>query len=1183
MEAHPKIDFETLLGPLGSVAHNIRMQRFEELLSRWNDSQNRSNAVLDLSICRSDYQELSTEERAAWVTFIQKSTVWAPRTSSEGLHKLIEIHSDEGLIDKLTAGQVILIHNSRAAVQSRKCAPDTSHIFGGYQFEIGADLTDLRIDIALLERVCRKYNAALRLHNGYVVISELRRYNFHDDLIVLLAQLLLSESNSEVFGLWKKAYALNIHEMFIASLPIRFRIELSEIFSQLLQSAIHELDWRVDLELENFSDGKASEQGYELNSCNSEKKFESCLRISKIFQRSQQDVGLHYYECIVRSLVRTGNAIVIANTLARLPPGRTLFAGISEIMRNQPMLFRMMCCHPDWSSEGIVGILALEPSANQRKDTIPEWHLTQFFMRSAIASDLNKIESLEVAIRLALYDERNDSLVKSTYQLKHLPAAYRMGIWKEQLNSTSVAASLVKSLTKILSEDDCLEIYAIKFSLRILTILNEINKPAGEQLAGVALNAYLKFLKTNEVNNSIATMLECEPQLFIDLMNSFSENSSQRNSFLYPLDSLDYEQKKISLLSIVCHARILVALSRKLPDANQQAPVLDSTIKIVVQMLKNQAGDYDSDSIVQSLASDNADGEPWLVSLGRQLACATDNGKQLVRKLQRNLPPLLLTYILWGAGEYFNQSLVQEVDDAIENMDISSLNIGSIRLLYKALYYAGRYSATIKVAQEVIKFIDTTTEIPRVEVSPDFHVTIHHQVVAPGELRRMQPFREWVNDAELAIAASLLQIGRYNEVMDRTFILADGSTQCQFENIRAIAYLYLNQPEESLKLLSSILEKQPKNDMALSNVISVYLVQCRYDLAIQACATARSKLGIDMPDIIRKNEIIAHWKNGDIRAVDTSFRNLPESLNNDIELTAIRIDLILNTSPASAEIRSYVEAIRSKDPGLAAEIDRRLAPLSDREIGFAVYGVKERRFLRFSDKCREQEICPEDRLNRSLQIACHCLAESPGLTANLSEDQLTQLLMWKLGSIFEPKFRVRCGVRRDVGHGPKQGGQADFSIEDQDDHGRSLVLGEAKLWGGPKYSVHKGMRQAFGVNNTGSSLFAALVIYDKSGDFEKHAEAIRKEIESFKIDDNGEVLYQITGQLEDLTDSSVGHAVKCFRSYHRIRTDSDRTIQLHCFLVNLSTKESKIVRALKLNATNHMLEAESERSALTKA
>lgn len=1175
METIRDPNFAELLQSLLKMEPHQRPHRFEELLSLWMYPGQLGNAGSTFSQYRSDSPVLSAEERKAWTCFIQNGEAWEPRTNLSGIKRILQLQADSASLEQLIDQKKVLVIGTRVACRHAHAATE-SVFHTGYKFELGADIELAKIDICALEGACRKNNATLRWHNSYAIVSELRRYDFEDDTVILLSQLLSSESDRSILALWKKAKALGVHESFIALLPPRHKKALADTLSEILMSAMSELGWEIDLTLDLFSEGASAADMPELEPSNAASRFECHLHVWHGLEQFRKEIGSHYYESVVKSLVLTGSSGLVANTLAALPLGRCLYAGIAQIQLYRPSWLASMCRHPSWQAEGIAGMLKLSPASfKDRKIIINEWHSAQFLMRNAVLENNVNPQALRVAIRLAVHDEQAQWLPSRESYSRTLPAAMRMALWRERLREGSIAEQLVTTIKAMLDDADSQNIGAsvglIIFSLRILEILNEFNIVSREELANSIAISYDKLLKTKRINANIIVQLESEPPLLLGLMSALILQKHIWSNFMRPFDFLREVLDKPLALSLLSHARVLIALCTQISDLNHAKDILDAITHIIsfatsTTLPEKRIPLFD----YQSLSMHNAKNEPWLVVFGQLLAKLPDIGRAAAMKLVRKqLPTLGLSYILWGAGSEFSPELMKTLAEMVPETIEHSLTLDHLRKLCTALYHARQYQSAEAVARQLIQRLDEATEFPGVDIASDFSgITVTMHTIEAGSLRRHPIMREYANDAEVVIAASLIQQNRHEEIINRAHGLIDEQAVNQIKNLQAIAYLYSGQLQESQNLLHEILKLHPKDVMALSNIVSVHMAQKQFHLALRCCATAKEVLGPALPDVVKKNEVLALWHLNDIKATDAAIKTLPSILMHDTELTAVRVQLVLSTSPIFDELRRDIDLIRAKDPRLAKELDSRLAPLSELEIGAATYGGLERRILTFTDKCKRLDLNSEDYLNKQLQMACHGLAEHPALTCELNEDQLTQLLMWRLDSVLGVRSRVRCEVRRPGGHGPKREGEADFGLLDQDNHDHSLVLGEAKIWNGKQWGVDKGMRQVFAVNNTGASLFTSTIIYAKNENFDDCVRKTQLAIKSFEVlNERNERIFQCVGEPSDCTAHFVGHAVKCFRSTHRILPGSESLVTLYCILVDLSTDASKAVRAVTSSTT----------------
>ncbi|WP_437623838.1 tetratricopeptide repeat protein [Sorangium sp. So ce1151] len=409
--------------------------------------------------------------------------------------------------------------------------------------------------------------------------------------------------------------------------------------------------------------------------------------------------------------------------------------------------------------------------------------------------------------------------------------------------------------------------------------------------------------------------------------------------------------------------------------------------------------------------------------------------------------------------------------------------------------------------------------------------------------------------------ASWVQQKKWTEIDSSELSTSDLGGFALVENLRAVAEIERGKYDEAFARLDRLLDRDPRNPMALTNRAAAYAARDEWTACLSACTRAREALGDATPPEVSACEARAHYRLRDFQRAVAALDRLPSEAARTPEMIWLRVALATATAPNVARIEDDLLELEKSDPVQADFLRARLAPLSDAEIGggwFASGAV--RHFPSFEQRCAARSMEPETVVLRALGSAAQRIAEQPALAVGLSEDQLTKMLCMLLAVL--EGVRVYAHPLASGGWGPKQEGLADFVLSEMPEggltYGRRIVRGEAKHWKGRSWML-EGMRQIFGTGCTGQELFLALVVYSKARRFESAVLRVKDTLARFGS--RPRCAFATVGAPEEVKLTS-GRSVRVFKTRHGEMSGEAvaPTRTLYTFVVDILAEPSRSVR-----------------------
>ncbi|WP_437724335.1 tetratricopeptide repeat protein [Sorangium sp. So ce861] len=1124
----------------GHLSAFERRQRIEARISLWKQSSwrgwRRSN-------CGSDPPFEDQAERNAWLRFLALAEGVPPASHVDGLRWIIESHNVDNPDDPWSADEL------ERAELVRRIGPRVSRaIFGKKRFRLahGHSWTLLlrkrgEEDIERMHRACMKRMKTVHLSSDHLLAAEPKIYEPVLETAHLVS-LALELPALDIPRVWSKARALEVEDGFFEHLPHALRRELTGRLARILEESAEWMRWTTDLELELFADGKCEQRKY------SEPiplRFSEFVQGERALAKSHKPLCSDYFADIASALILVGDASEIANTMNRLPPGRALFAAVGAMREQRPELLARFIWHPEWCNEGLFGIHRLPaqvrvPHRGITIDLRDEWDEVQTDARWLVMFP-DHSTNLGAALALAIRDEEADACPDtSDRSIRSLAPSVRMAPWEKWLERPENAENIAQHLGELLKD---LRIGAggsgIIVALRLLGVVMSLGRTTARAMAVHIADAYsqrMSLLASVDLRDHGSLLANVAKEL------RASGDKARLSLWLCPFSidvirahmaSGDEEQVWRFGKNIVLHVEHLIAQAEFL-DLHMSHDVASAIVNTIEHTHHKGISEPWSWMHLDHLSP--RPGLPLFARFGRLLARGGKDAEPLVKRLlQANLSSLQLAQIAWGIGSdpTLSPLVTPWLPSSAQALgEDGYVTWGHYKDTIVALFYAGRFEDVGRIAGSFLDDFDRET---RDDV--------------------LRPYRDTVVQARLA---ALLSLGCYKDVADSDMEVHDRDAKVQAENIRSIALVEDGRTEEAIEVIERILRSHPRDPMARTNLAACFLKKRDWKNCLKAVADARSALDAEAPAELLESEAIAKFNLGDMDGAVRALDAMPRHIARSSAIVELRVNMMLTTSPVLSAIREDLEALERSDPSKAVELRAKLSPFSNVELaGGMLYPGGTRARLTFEDRCVREQNDPTELLVKHLASACHGLAQHPSLCMALSEDELTQILCIFMVGL--KRFRVYSKPLVQGGRGPKKEGIADFAILDES-HGefadsRILVKGEAKIWDGVTWIEH-GIRQVFGVANTGAELFVALVVYVKEGNFSDCVEKTRIALQGFG---GGSEPFRTSGDVK-VVNVGYGAAVSVSCSTHATSNPADRRT-LYTFLVDILSKDSQRIRA----------------------
>lgn len=1012
---------------------------------------------------------------------------------------------------------------------------------------------------------CKEHFRDVSVFNNLIYACIKLSTTFHDDASILCSMANQDERPAQLRRIWTIACALHCEAALVEMLPSVARQKLSSLLLEELRSAAPSLTLHNDIALELFS-GHASDKVDEFSSRITRSRPAGRLgdmlhahdAWNTYFPRTDFEDQRDYYNVVARTIILACDKAEISQCLRLLPAGRTFLHAIETIQDNKPWVLVSLLNDTTYFVEGIFGLLTLPiHRPDGPTDLTEEHHEVQQLLRFHIIGSTHPYY-IQESIVLGLHDE-NEYLNhhRSRYPNISVQIEERknhhsklLQPWHKMLNlEPGPIAFLTDALCKHLDMNNELSITDISFSVRILA--NVKDAIFRSQLCRSIVNSY--FVLLNSKNLSIKfTVPTIDGQPMMRIFGKCLRESENKDSWqvwitvshelansLSGIDENDDTQirQQFSLRDkLSSHLNNLIL---QLPSLDDEA--VSQIVDLVLRIYETEKrcnmhyGLFSWTSGLIEPLSNESSNEPFLVQLAKHASKLDRIGVVILDRIKASNPSALeIAQLLWGLhGNVHLTDLLSEGLSDIVKQDLKQQHaIGYLKLITIAMYRAGSYDEAYLYASELLRIVENNQN----------HVVWEYKLLALLIMLAILVSKDRFSDA------LLINVPQHDANRDR---------YCNFQNLRALAFIGMQDFDAARVHLDNVLKICPNNPAALCNLVFLHLRNKQWQAVIIAARQAREQLGDECPSSVTQYEIVACWECGEKQRVARLLEQLPSNLDSEPSIWKVRTGLLLSALADKSELEQFILYLDKEDPKQASELRAQLAATGRRnflDLSWLV-GLPRGR-VPLAERLGGD---PEKYLDDSFAQCCEMLAGRPDLGEALSEDQLTLMLIWLYQPLLGMGIRMRA--HPESGHGPSRGGIADFEIESVDSFQmpRVLVRGEAKKWDGLD-TVDQGIRQVFGTSNTYSEIFLSVVVYYLGNDY---SDCINKMIDflpKFVCVQEGLATYKCI-KFEQIKNRKA--PVVTFRSIHRVSESNlelypDRI--LYTYVIDMKTSIAKGLR-----------------------
>lgn len=868
--------------PFGYDTTNFAMkrQRLEVLLSAWRVPPYwLPNDASDFAPVPPPETELANaEERTAWLAILNCAEPVPPRTHLSGMRTHAKL---KGLdLAALVERDVVRIIENRVAIRWLADPLPEGRSWSVYVSPEAAGL-----DKETCERVLRKRLREVGWHGGTFVATH-PWHGFNETALALVSHVLVTLDGSAIERVWQLSQALGVGGPFLALLPRRARRLLSERLFQILGSSSEHLGFATDVQLETFAeglrDGARTSELPDVASKNS--RFTSLVQAERLLEHGHREIGDHYYDDVASALATIADVYRLGEYLNAAPAGRTLFEAFDTVCRLRPELIATYVWHPSFRAEGAFALTQLprqlQLAPNRTLFLTDEWLEVQELAREQIVFGDRAVDWAS-AVALGIEDESRAIGHDLNGVLHPLPqhTPYRdRGVWAAAAHEADRSAAIVVVLNEQLLGGHRHSLAALVFTLRFVSALRAAGDLVSARVLAEAFVAAYRMSMTLDASLfSPPEGLSSFPSLLDEVRVALAvpEGSDVWLGWLRPFDlasyigaaqgeaPLEYDSRRISPYydvprALRTHAELLVAQATASPNCDEAIEAALELYATERRLLAGATFGWHALSLTSQWARD---GEPLFVQLGRVLRKHQRGLDWINKLLDADSPPHVLAQTLVGLGSETKLRAIVEprLRERLKQLlaEDGRVALGQALDLAQLLHKAALGRDAERFARRVLQITES--------MPPSAHAT---------------PYA----DAAYAILAGALAQQRMWEDVVEFDAAVEGAPQRLFiANMRALALMELKRMEEAAMTLSSVLEKEPTNPVALINRTALLVQTSQWDEAIAAAAAARQVLPRDAWVDLACNEAVARDQLGD----KAGARAALDRVDGDVEATLV--------------------------------------------------------------------------------------------------------------------------------------------------------------------------------------------------------------------------------------------------------------------------------------------------------
>lgn len=762
----------------------------ETLLRAWGQGWRRTSS------------DWSASDLNGWEEALSAMQPIPPRNYLPGARRIAELRGLRWK-DVLDSG-ACLVFGSR--VSFRRFTGSLSGDLKGWGWEIFLDANRLPADFDGEEFAHRVAGEVESVAGGWILDFE----NHPIDAAVpaLLQRLVRASSGEEYLRLWDIGRILDVCPQLLELLPSTTKAGIAAQIRQELAAHSEALAFEVDLELiafgEERSAGNFSGRKLGYPPC----RFTQLLETSENLRHLHRDLGEDYFSNRASDYCLLADTYKVASYLAEAPVGAALIEAFDAICYRRPRLLVDLCFHFSFTGVAAFALTRLRRELHhegaQVTDLVEEWEQVQKLGRELLLrQDRGDHKShLALGIRdLSLHLRDQDRPGRDQDYVWH------PDLWKLASARDLVADKIVHELSIFLGTPECGE-EGVLFALHWMSW----DQRAAKVLTEPIVTGYGQLLRPRVGYRPAVHFLPAFGDLLARLWDEVSV-SEVANQWLNPVDWQDLASKAASEVGdevapdrpdyrfqapriATEHLSVLAAQGC---EADSPGPIAEAVTDQVVQILRATwvVAPFDWSNLSDRFR-DRAKGTlPLFQGLGRLFSRVTDSEAMVRAILERGLPVKALADLKAGLGEGHSNELVKEaLRGALVAFlsDDSAIALGEALDASASLLDAGDARSAERCAQRALRLLD--------EFLPD----------------RASHFR---GEAQTYLALALGRQGSWAELVELDLREAGQSREVLTHNLRAAAFLELNQLDEAQAALFEVLRRKPGDATARLN--SCYL------------------------------------------------------------------------------------------------------------------------------------------------------------------------------------------------------------------------------------------------------------------------------------------------------------------------------------------------------------------------